>query len=82
MEQFPREVLCDWASATPEVVVLCVFGSRARGTARPDFDLDLPVQVDGGSFGRLGTISGPPLSDTLMLPPRRAAPSTATTWVW
>ena len=53
MEQFPREVLCDWAGATPEIVALYVCGSRARGTARPDSDLDLAVEVDGGSFGPL-----------------------------
>jgi len=53
MEQFPREVLCDWAGTTPEIVALYVFGSRARGTARPDSDLDLAVEVSGGSFGPL-----------------------------
>jgi predicted nucleotidyltransferase len=52
MEQFPREVLCDWAGTTPEIVTLYVFGSRARGTARPDSDLDLAVEVSG-SFGPL-----------------------------
>jgi predicted nucleotidyltransferase len=53
LEQFPREVLCEWAGATPEIIALYVFGSRARGTARPDSDLDLAVEVDGGSFGPL-----------------------------
>ena len=51
MEQFPREVLCDWAGTTPEIVALYVCGSRAQGTGRPDSDLDLAVEVKGGSFG-------------------------------
>ena len=49
MEQFPREALCDWAGTTPEIVALYVCGSRAQGTAGPD--LDLAVEVEGGSFG-------------------------------
>jgi hypothetical protein len=49
MEQFPREVLCDWAGTTPEIVALYVCGSQAQGTASPD--LDLAVEVKGGSFG-------------------------------
>jgi hypothetical protein len=49
MEQFPREALCDWAGTTPEIVALYVCGSPAQGTARPD--LDLAVEVKGGSFG-------------------------------
>jgi predicted nucleotidyltransferase len=49
MEQFPREVLCDWAGTTPEIVALYVCGSHAQGTASPD--LDLAVEVRGGSFG-------------------------------
>jgi predicted nucleotidyltransferase len=53
MEQFPRDILCEWAGATPEIIALHVFGSRARGTARPDSDLDLAIEVDGGSFGPL-----------------------------
>jgi predicted nucleotidyltransferase len=53
MEQYPREILCEWAGATSEIIALHVFGSRARGTARPASDLDLAVEVDGGSFGPL-----------------------------
>jgi predicted nucleotidyltransferase len=51
MEHFPRERLCDWAGTTPEIVALYVCGSRARGNARPYSDLDLAVEVTGGSFG-------------------------------
>jgi hypothetical protein len=49
MEQFPRDALCDWAGTTPEIVALYVCGSQAQGTASPD--LDLAVEVKGGSFG-------------------------------
>jgi predicted nucleotidyltransferase len=51
MERFPREVLCEWAGTTPEIVALYVCGSRAQGTGRPAPDLDLAVEVKGGSFG-------------------------------
>ena len=53
MEQFLRDILCEWAGATPEIIALYVFGSRARGTARADSDLDLAIEVDGESFGPL-----------------------------
>jgi predicted nucleotidyltransferase len=51
MEQFPREALCDWAGTTPEIVALYVCGSHAQETGRPNSDLDLAVEVKGGSFG-------------------------------
>jgi hypothetical protein len=50
MEQFPHEVLCEWAGATPEIVALYVCDSRARG---PESGLDLAIEVKGGSFGPL-----------------------------
>jgi hypothetical protein len=53
MEQFPREALCDWAGTTPEITALFVCGNRALRTAPPDSDLDLAVEVSGGSFGPL-----------------------------
>ena len=49
MEQFPREALCDWAGTTPDIVALYVCGNQARGTVSSD--LDLAVEVEGGSFG-------------------------------
>lgn len=51
MEQFPREALCDWAGTTPEIVALYVCGSHAQEIGRPNSDLDLAVEVKGGSFG-------------------------------
>ena len=46
MEQFPRDVLAQWAAQHPEILALYVFGSRANGSARPDSDLDLAVELD------------------------------------
>jgi hypothetical protein len=51
MEPFPREALCDWAGTTPEIVALYVCGPRNADTDRSDTDLDLAVEVEGGSFG-------------------------------
>jgi len=47
MEQFPRDVLAQWAAQHPEILALYVFGRRASGTARPDSELDLAVELDG-----------------------------------
>jgi predicted nucleotidyltransferase len=38
--------LLDWAERTPAIRRVLVFGSRAKGTARPDSDLDLAVDLD------------------------------------
>ena len=51
MEQFSREALCDWAGTTPEIVALYVCGKRDQAADRPHTDLDLAVEVEGGSFG-------------------------------
>jgi predicted nucleotidyltransferase len=47
MDQFPRAVLAAWASDHREVIALLVFGSRARGNARINSDLDLALELDG-----------------------------------
>jgi predicted nucleotidyltransferase len=39
-----------WAAATPQVLEVRLFGSRAKGRARADSDVDLAVTV-GGSKG-------------------------------
>lgn len=40
-------VLIRWASQTPEVTRLWLFGSRIRGTHRPGSDLDVAVEYVG-----------------------------------
>ena len=41
-----REVLRSWASTTPCVRKLWIYGSRAKGTFKADSDLDVAVQID------------------------------------
>jgi len=38
--------LAAWADKHPDILSLFVFGSRARGDARPDSDLDLAIELD------------------------------------
>ena len=48
---FPREPLHDLEQrlgAVPEIVFAYLFGSRARGTARPDSDWDLAIYLRQG----------------------------------
>jgi predicted nucleotidyltransferase len=40
-------VLIQWATETPEVTRVWLFGSRIRGTHRPASDLDVAVEYDG-----------------------------------
>lgn len=42
-------VLAEWAHTHPEISRAIVYGSRARGDNRPDSDLDVAVELDGGS---------------------------------
>jgi predicted nucleotidyltransferase len=39
-------ILRTWAASQPLVGMLYVFGSRTRGTARPDSDLDVAIELD------------------------------------
>jgi predicted nucleotidyltransferase len=39
-------ILAEWAAKQPEILSLFVFGSRARGDARADSDLDLAFELD------------------------------------
>jgi predicted nucleotidyltransferase len=41
-----KHVLRAWASATPCVRKVSIFGSRAKGTPRNDSDLDVAVEID------------------------------------
>ena len=40
------QVLHAWAAGKPFVRRLWIYGSRAKGTARPDSDLDMAVEID------------------------------------
>lgn len=53
------ERIAGWAAAQPDLVAVAVVGSRARGTARPDSDLDLVIlsatperYIDGEDWAR------------------------------
>jgi predicted nucleotidyltransferase len=46
--EIPRQILMQWAAAKPTIKTLYVFGSYARGTARPDSDLDLAFNFTAG----------------------------------
>lgn len=35
----------DWAEAQPHILAVRLYGSRAKGTARPDSDIDLALTV-------------------------------------
>jgi predicted nucleotidyltransferase len=43
----PREALRRWAATKPTIKALYVFGSYARGEARPGSDLDLAFEFTG-----------------------------------
>jgi predicted nucleotidyltransferase len=46
-----RRALSEALAAQPDVVAAWLFGSRARGTARRDSDVDVAVLVDPDAFG-------------------------------
>ncbi|QYR52964.1 nucleotidyltransferase family protein [Lysobacter soyae] len=41
-----------WASANTRVARLWIFGSRAKGTSRPDSDIDIAIELNLGLNGR------------------------------
>lgn len=45
-----RHTLTEALAREPGIVAAWLFGSRARGTARPDSDVDVAVLVDAGTF--------------------------------
>lgn len=72
-----------WASRTPEVRAVWLFGSRAKGTARPDSDVDLAIECDmadycfereawagdlSGQLGLVVQIENPGPTDTIVAP--------------
>jgi predicted nucleotidyltransferase len=69
-----------WAEQNPWIFEIRLFGSRAKGTARADSDIDLAVTVTSnergnttfGSSVRLQTNVALPLTDAERLPQRRA----------
>ncbi|MBX9643301.1 MAG: nucleotidyltransferase domain-containing protein [Novosphingobium sp.] len=51
-EQLPNvwlEEIQAWASGEPLVLEAYIFGSRAKGIARPESDLDVAILLAGGS---------------------------------
>jgi len=45
------EAINCWAADQPRMLAVYVFGSRAKGTHRPDSDIDLAVVMDGETEG-------------------------------
>jgi predicted nucleotidyltransferase len=53
-EQFPdewRQAVIQWAEQTPLITSVHLFGSRAKGTARDDSDIDLAFECSPGEGG-------------------------------
>ncbi|NGM78791.1 nucleotidyltransferase family protein [Burkholderia multivorans] len=40
-----REIVTEWAASQPLIRKVWLFGSRVRGTERPDSDIDVAVEV-------------------------------------
>jgi predicted nucleotidyltransferase len=53
-----RRVVTEWGQGEPLVLRVWMYGSRAKGTARPDSDLDLAVELDPEVFQRNDPVSG------------------------
>ena len=45
--------ITDWAHLTPLVKEVRLFGSRAKGCAKPESDVDLAVTIGGGDPGTI-----------------------------
>lgn len=41
------EAIASWAAADPRILAVYLYGSRVRGTHRPDSDLDVAVILNG-----------------------------------
>jgi predicted nucleotidyltransferase len=47
-----RDAIIAWAERTPQVQAVMLFGSRCKGTARPDSDVDLAITMMKGRWER------------------------------
>src|SRR5262245_45515894 len=47
-----RDAIIAWAERTPQVQAVMLFGSRCKGTARPDSDVDLALSMTKGRWQR------------------------------
>src|SRR5262245_18828915 len=47
-----RDAIIAWAERTPQVKAVMLFGSRCKGTARPDSDVDLALSMTKGPWER------------------------------
>ena len=47
-----RDAIIAWAERTPQVRSVMLFGSRCKGTARPDSDVDLALAMTKGRWKR------------------------------
>src|SRR3569623_2040407 len=54
------EAIQNWAASIPVIKRVWIFGSRARGTARPNSDLDIAVEHDSlrGDSNAFTTVIG------------------------
>jgi predicted nucleotidyltransferase len=43
-----RDIIIFWAERTPEIQAVMLFGRRCKGTARPDSDVDLALNMTSG----------------------------------
>ena len=46
IESSAADSIAQWAAENPEVRRVWVFGSRAKGTHRPDSDIDIAVELE------------------------------------
>jgi len=65
-EQHVRYVQ-EWAERTGVVETVRLYGSRAKGSARPDSDVDLAITVSAGNYVRFANEWQKELSDALLL---------------
>jgi len=50
------DAICRWARKRPRIVAVHLFGSRAKGCARPDSDVDLALTLSEDASETIGTI--------------------------